>query len=182
MYLRSYLEIDEDKYRHNIRYLQQISGKKLIGVVKANAYGIGDVRASEILIEEGVEMLAVSSIDEAMHLRHNHIGCDILILGYTDREDLQTVRENGLSIVTVSKEYVSKNRDLLKGIKVHLKLNTGMNRIGVRPFEAKEVLETLLECGADVKGIMSHYTSSDDNEEVTEKQYELFKETVLSLN
>ena len=182
MYLRSYLEIDEDKYRHNIRTLQKISGKKLIGVVKANAYGMGDVRASEILIEEGVEMLAVSSIDEALHLRRNRIGCDILILGYTDRDDLKKVRDNDLSIVTVSKDYVERNRDMLQGIRVHLKLNTGMNRIGVRPYEAKEVLEKLIECGAKVEGIMTHYTSSDESEEVTKRQYDMFKETVESLD
>ncbi|MBQ1508656.1 MAG: alanine racemase, partial [Erysipelotrichaceae bacterium] len=84
--------------------------------------------------------------------------------------------------VTVSRDYVRDFGKDLQGIKVHLKLNTGMNRIGIRPEEARETLDLLLSCGAYVKGVMTHYVSSDDDETYTEHQYELFRSCVETLD
>ncbi len=182
-YLRkTYLEINEDAIRFNIHYLEEKSGKKLIGIIKANGYGTNDVYLANLLIGEGVKMLAVSSIDEAIYLRKCGIECEMLILGEVDIDQFDYVRKYGFSIVTVSKDYVLNNIENFKGVKVHLKLNTGMNRIGILPNETHEVFDALNENGAVVTGIMTHYACSDSDDEFTLKQYKKFEEVVKSFD
>ena len=180
-YLRSYVTIDIARVKHNIKYLTEITNKKLIGVIKANGYGTSDVFNARLLIESGVKLIAVSSLDEAIRLRDNGIDTDILILGYVDSEELKSVKENDLSIVTVSKDYVLNNLELLQGIKVHIKINTGMNRIGILPSEVKEIFD-LLNNHSYIEGIMSHYACADNDEIKTRNQFQLFKDCVKSLN
>lgn len=182
MHRKTYLEVNEDNIRYNIRQLKQKSKKNLIAVIKANGYGTSDVRIARLAQKEGVELLAVSSIEEAIHLRKNGVAQDILILGEVDPSDFNIVRANCFHIVTVSKDYVLNNASKLVGVKVHIKLNTGMNRIGILPSEAKEVFDVLKENNAAIVGIMTHYVSSDDNDELTKKQYQIFEDTVKSLN
>lgn len=180
-YFRSYVVIDIDKIAYNINYLKNKTQKDLIGVIKANGYGTSDVFNAKVLIENGVKLIAVSSVDEAMRLRDNGIKVELLVLGYVDESELIICEENNLSIVTVSKDYIEKNIDKLKNIKVHLKINTGMNRIGIFPDELKDVFE-LLKDNSKIEGIMSHYACADDNYDETKRQYELFKECVESLD
>lgn len=179
---KTYLEVNEDNIRYNINYLKEVSHKKLIAVVKANGYGTSDFELARIASKEGVDLLAVSSIYEAVNLRKKGILTDILILGAVDIEHFDIVREYGFHIVTVSKDYVLNNARKFLGIKVHLKLNTGMNRIGILPSEAKEVFDVLRKSNAAVVGIMTHYACSDCDDVFTQKQYKEFNEVVESLN
>ncbi|MBO4359258.1 MAG: alanine racemase [Erysipelotrichaceae bacterium] len=180
MYRNSYVEVELDKLKHNIQYFQNKSGKKMIGVLKANGYGMVDYVEAGVLLEQGVDFFAVSSLDEALKLRKHDIPGQILILGYVPPEAMDIVRENDCSIVTVSMDYLSSCD--LKGVKVHLKLDTGMNRIGVKPAQAREAMDLLKEKGALVEGVMSHLSSSDVDKEYTEKQYEIFRNTVKQLD
>ncbi|MBQ3295036.1 MAG: alanine racemase [Oscillospiraceae bacterium] len=180
MYRKSYVEVDLDALIDNAKYFMKNTDKKLIGVIKANGYGLVDHMEAAVLKESGVDFFAVSSLDEALNLRRHGFTDKILILGYVDPDDLHLVREKDLSVVSVSKDYVEKAD--LKGIKVHLKLNTGMNRIGVRPDEAKEVLEIMKEKGAVVEGVMSHFSSADTDKEYSISQYKMFKDCVRSLD
>lgn len=182
MYRKSYLEINEDNILFNINKIRSTSRKKLIAVVKANGYSTDDVHIAKLAIKNGVDFVAVSSLEEALHLRTNGIDSEILILGYVDGRHLSLVKENNFSIVTVSLDYVKENIKELSNVKVHIKLNTGMNRIGILPNQAKEVLDLLLLNNVLVEGIMTHYACADSDEEFTLKQYNLFKDTVESLN
>ncbi len=180
MYRNSYVQVDLDKLKENARYFQSRSKKKLIGVVKANGYGIIDYIEAKTLKEVGVDFFAVSSLDEALNLRKHGIDDSILILGQVPEDSMDLLRKYDLSIVTLSLPFV-KACDL-KDVKVHLKLNTGMNRIGVRTDEAKQCLDLLLQKGAIVEGVMSHFSSADTDIEYSQNQYEIFKDCVLSLN
>ncbi|MCR4854621.1 MAG: alanine racemase [Erysipelotrichaceae bacterium] len=180
MYRNSYLEIDLNKVKANAEYFIRKNHKKLIGVIKANGYGIIDYMEAQALKEAGVDFFAVSSLDEAMHLRKHGISGHILILGQVPTECMDLIRENDLSIVTVSREFLEACD--LKDVKVHLKLDTGMNRIGVDPEEAKQILDLLKDKGAIIEGIMSHFSSADEDAPYSEEQYQLFRQTVLSLN
>ena len=180
MFRNTYVQIDLDKLRFNIDYFLHKSDKKMIGVVKADGYCSIDYMEAKILEEKGVDFFAVSSLDEALRLKKHDIQGKILILGYVPEDALDIVKENDISIVTVSPEYV-KETDL-KDVKVHLKLNTGMNRLGIRPKEAKEILDILLQKGAIVEGVMSHFSSADEDEDYSIGQYERFRDCVLSLN
>ncbi|MBQ6333489.1 MAG: alanine racemase [Erysipelotrichaceae bacterium] len=180
MYRNSYLEIDLDKLKANAEYFSARNHKKLIGVIKANGYGMIDYMEAQTLKEAGVDFFAVSSLDEALHLRKKGLQDHLLILGQVPEEAMDLIKENDLSIVTVSKDFV--NDCDLKGVKVHLKLDTGMNRIGVDPEDAAEVLNTLKDKGAIIEGVMSHFSSADDDEEYSKAQYLIFKKTVESLD
>ena len=179
MYRNSYVSVDLDRIKYNAEYFAKKTGKKVIGVIKANGYGVLDYMEASALKEAGIGFFAVSSLDEALHLRR-YVKDKILILGYVPSDAMDVVKENDLSIVTVSREYVEMTD--LKDVKVHLKLNTGMNRIGVRTDEAAQILKLLKEKGACIEGVMSHFSSADEDEEYSKKQYQLFRNCVKSLD
>ena len=180
MFRNTYLQIDLDKLKYNIDYFLHKSSKKMIGVVKADGYGSVDYAEAAVLEEKGVDFFAVSSLDEALRLRKHGINGQILILGYVPEDALDLIRRNDISIVTYSPEFV-KDADL-RDVKVHLKLNTGMNRLGIRTEEAKETLAILQKKGGIVEGVMSHFSSADNDEGYSIGQYEHFKNCVLSLD
>lgn len=177
---KTFLEIDIDKLLYN--YDQFINGtnKKMIVVVKANAYGLVDYEIARILIEERqVDFFAVSSLDEALRLRKHGINTKLLVMGYV--HDLKKAKENDIAIIIPDYDYIDKYKNELKGIRVHLKINTGLNRLGIFPSEAKEALKDLIDAEAIVEGVMTHFACTD-NEEYTNKQYNIFKETVKQLD
>lgn len=182
MHRPTYLTVNTDAVLNNVSKLALKSGKEMIAVIKANAYGVGDIEAAHILKKAGIKFFAVSSLDEALHLRKHGINEELLILGYVDEKDLPIIKDNDLTILTVNKNSFEHTADLT-GIKIHLKIDTGMRRIGLKPEEAKEVLSSLLLRHAEVNGIMTHYAKSDELDEFfTKIQYERFKNCVLSLN
>lgn len=179
MQRKTFLEIDLDKLDYNTELFISHTKKKLIAVVKANAYGGVDYKIAKHLESKGVDFFAVSSIEEALHLRRHGIKSNILIMGYV--HDLDIVRENDLSIIIPEAEYVKEKYNDLHDVKVHIKVNTGLNRLGVFPEETKDVLNSLLDAKAKVEGLMTHMACGDD-ENYTKHQYELFKEVYNSLN
>jgi len=180
MYRNTFLNVDLTRLKNNAKYFMGLKNKGLIAVVKANGYGIIDYMEAKALNEIGVEFFAVSSLDEALVLRKHKIKGNIICLGYIPESALDIVKNNDITMVSISKEYV-ENADI-KGIKMHLKLNTGMNRLGIKCPEAKQVLDLMLEKGALVEGVMSHFSSADEDLVYSQSQYQLFKDTVLSLN
>lgn len=179
MQRKTFLEIDLDKLDYNTNLFISHTKKKLIAVVKANAYGGVDYKIAKHLESKGVDFFAVSSIEEALKLRKNDIKSNILIMGYV--HDLNIVRENDLSIIIPEADFVDENIDNLHDVKVHIKVNTGLNRLGIFPKEAKDVLNKLLKANAKVEGLMTHMACGD-NEAYTKEQYELFKKVHDSLN
>lgn len=180
MYRNSYVKIELDKLKNNAKFFMNNTHKKLIAVVKADGYGVIDYMEAKALNEVGVDFFAVSSLDEAMSLRSHDVKGEILVLGYVPIEALDIVRDNNISVASISKEYVDKAD--LNNVKVHLKLNTGMNRLGVKPKDAKDMLNTLIDKGAIVEGVMSHFSSADEDIDYSKKQYQLFKDTVKNLD
>ena len=139
----AWVEVDIDALQHNIREIQGLIGNNvdIIGVIKGDAYGHGAVEYAVQLVNFGVKRLAVATVDEGVELRENGITVPVLVLGYTGISQLAAVVEHDLSISLHLKEMAEKISDLArkknKTTKVHIKINTGMNRIGVLPVEAK---------------------------------------------
>ena len=127
MFRKTYVEVDLDAIKSNATFFMNNSKKKIIGVVKANGYGAVDYMEAKVLEETGVDFFAVSSLDEALRLRNHGIESKILILGYSPTDCMDLIRQKNISVVTLSKEYVEKAD--FKDVNVHIKLNTGMNRI-----------------------------------------------------
>ncbi len=182
MHRPTYLKIDLNALTENYKYYQNKTNKEVIPVLKANAYGLGDVFVARKMQNIGVKIIALSSIDEAIHLRNNKIDTEILVLGYVSENDFELVRKYNLSIVTTDYDFVLKNN--FKNIKVHLKIDSGMSRLGLLNYdEVNSSLIKITNDGGKVLGIMSHYANADDyNHDLNKKQYNLFKDIVLKLN
>ena len=180
MFRKTYVEVNLDNIQSNVKFFRNRSEKKIIGVIKANGYGTIDYMEAKALKEVGVAFFAVSSLDEALRLRAHGIDDKIVVLGYVPLESMDIIREKNISIVTLSREFVQKAD--LKDVNVQMKINTGMNRIGINPDDAKQVLELLKGKGANIEGIMSHLSSADNDPEYSLKQYELFRNCVTSLH
>ena len=133
---RTWAEIDLDALENNYIKLRERVGKdvKFLGVVKADAYGHGAIKVSKKLEELGADYLAVSSIDEAMELRINDIKMPILILGHTPKEQVERLIEYDITqAITCKAKAVEYSREAIKcgkKLKVHIKVDTGMSRLG----------------------------------------------------
>ena len=184
-------EIDLDALRHNFAYIRQAVGGPVCAVVKADAYGHGDVATAKTIQQAGVAGFAVSSLGEGHHLRHHGITIPILILGYADPAHAATLAEDDIATACFSTEYAQalSAAAVQAGVrvKVHIKIDTGMGRIGfavrsgfeetIREVEALYALPGLAICG-----IFQHFAVADsdapDDLAYTEEQYDLFTRVV----
>jgi len=193
---RTFIEVNLPKIKYNLDVVRSVLPQNcdIIAVVKANAYGHGDTEVSQYLEKEcGIKRFAVAGLYEACKLRKRGNTGEILVLSYVDIDDLEEVLENDISIALVSPEHaiaVSEAAGKLgKTAKVHLKLNTGMNRVG---FECKTFKQMMTIAGAyklpnlEFKGIFSHFSSSDDlssgGEPYTKLQLERFDKVLSYLS
>ena len=168
---RTWADISLDNLNHNYQQLRAKipSGCRLLGVVKADAYGHGAVPISRHLCELGAEFLAVSNLEEAMQLRRGGIRRPILILGYTPPAYARDLVAMGLRQEVHSLEYARALHEELKGserrLKVHIKLDTGMGRIGFRSADPQACVEELLPLFAlpqlKIEGLYTHFAVAD---------------------
>ena len=163
---------------NNMRQLRKLLKPTtlLTGVVKGNAYGHGALLTSRILAEAGIDRLAVASLNEALELRAGGIELPILVLGYTPGSlAMDAVGQDvTLAVVNVetAQEIAAAARGLGKRGKVHLKINTGMNRLGVAPNEARLLLQAMAQMdGVEVEGIFTHFATSDTDRDFAEVQF-----------
>ncbi len=193
-YSRAWCEIDYDAIAHNVDEVRKLVGNtKIIGIVKANAYGLGAVECSRALQKAGIRFFGVSSVDEAVELRENGIEDDILILGYTPPEHFGKLVRYGLIQSLVSNAYAHKLEEYAAAgnatIRAHVKLDTGMNRTGIIYQPDHKHFDELKDVyhldHIRVEGIFSHFPVSDDlNEDAvafTKRQIELFDEAIERL-
>ncbi len=188
--MRTWCDISLDNLKHNV---QQIKNKlndnvKLCGIVKANAYGHGVEEIATNLVEQGVDYLAVAFIDEAVELRLCGFDQPILILGNTPEDTAEQVVEYNITASVyntetakmLSAEAVKQG----KTVKIHIKIDTGMSRIGFVPDERtiEEIIELSKLPNLETEGIFTHFACSDsDDESMTLKQFEKFMEVVSKL-
>ncbi len=185
MYRNTYMEVNLDAIKENVEIIQGICKKRIIAVLKADAYGCGDSHVARAVLSAGASMLAVSSLDEALMLRNEGYEGKILILGATNQEDIEILIKERISVAAYSRAWLEAIKDKdLKGLMVHIKVDTGMNRIGYKDIdEIKEVLETLIAKGCIVEGIFTHYALADDASQVdTNRQFEALKNIVEELD
>lgn len=184
---RTWAEIDLDAVRHNFNLIKKASNnKKICCVIKADAYGHGAVQLAKIYLELGASLFAVADIDEAIELRNNNIDKDILILGYTPPECAKLLSEYKLSQCVYSYSYGKSLHDFAEKekvkLKIHLKIDTGMGRIGFICLDEKSnglknAVRILQMPNFKVEGIFTHMAIADGGEngkEFTTAQYTKF--------
>lgn len=193
---RFWAEIDMNAAESNFKLIRSklSEGTKLCCVVKANAYGHGAVYLSKLYEKLGADFFAVSNIEEAMQLRNNGISTPILILGYTPTSCASILAENNISQSVFSYSYAKELSRSAKAdgisVKIHIKLDSGMGRIG---FDCIHESEKMLDSVVDVcnmeglipEGIFTHFAVADegvDGKEFTSLQYNRFMNAIDELN
>lgn len=179
---RTWCEIDLNALKYNLDTIKSITDKKVIAVVKANAYGHGDVEISTELQNLGIDYFAVSNIDEAIKLRENGITGNILILGYTPIEEAELLSKYDIIQAILGYDYAVNLDKSLKEknctARVHLAIDTGMNRIGFIQNNSHDTLEDIKLVyklkNLKIEGIFTHLCVADsfrqDNVDFTEYQ------------
>ena len=168
-YNRIYARINMDNLRFNIKKMKSMikSDMKVLAVVKADAYGHGAVGVA-LRIRDLADYYGVATIDEAVELRQAGITEPILIIGYTDSEDFPKLMEYNITQAVYDVAECKKLSDVAVGagvkVKVHLKVDTGMGRIGFSAdaFGVEEALKLKDMPGLDIEGIFSHYAKADE--------------------
>jgi alanine racemase len=183
IYRPTWVEINTQAFKENLSNVKKLLKKntKIIAVVKANAYGHGAAPLSKIAERSGVYALGVSSIEEGLTLRHAGVKSRILILGsVSPLENLAVAAKHGLTPTIssiVALETLRKiSLKLKKKIPFHLKIETGMCRIGISPQGAKVLLERVAAYGKQVSmdGMYTHFAESPSNALFTMRQLEEF--------
>ena len=187
MYRNTYLEIDLDKLEKNVENIvNTFDGYKYyIGVVKGNAYGYGEY-ISKYIIQKGINYLAVANLEEALNVRKYVKDTPILCLEPIPIEYIKIAIDNNITICISSYDYFVKLKDikLNKNLKFHLKLNTGMNRLGMNN---KELVNKLYNEVNDMdnlylEGIFTHLATSGVNDILYKRQIDKFKELVSDID
>lgn len=190
---RAWAEISLARLRRNIEIIRALNGPttELMAVVKADAYGHGDEQICRCLAEEcGVKFFAVSNLDEAIAVRNFCPDAEILILGYTPPEYAHEIAQYNIIQGIVSTEYakalISKS---CGSIRCHIKIDTGMGRIGLKhdkPVKcADEIAELCAMNGLEVEGIYTHFAVADskdpENIKYTNRQEQFILDTYAEL-
>ena len=182
---RSWAEIDLSALKHNFEYASKRIGRKVICVLKADAYGHGAVECGLYLQKCGAYMFAVAALTEAVAMRKSGITIPIMILGYTSPEYAEILSDFDIEQAIVDEEHaIAMNKaaaKLNKKVKVHIALDTGMSRIGIYAQKnhtaAADAAERIYRMSnLDVVGMFTHFAAADepDQAEYTMFQYRNF--------
>ncbi len=175
---RTYAYIDVSALRHNVMLLKEKAGNRhFMAIIKANAYGHGDIEMLDNLYDMGIRYFGVSTLYEALRLREAKKDIYILMIAPSNRLDFMTAYKYDIAVAIQSKEDLEEYLSLDEKPKAHLKIDTGMHRIGFIEKEAISITSLVKEAG--IEGIFTHiaradevYTSSAD------KQINTFKKIV----
>ena len=191
---RTWAEINLDNLAFNYKKIREYIGEnvKFLGVVKADAYGHGSVQVASKLQSLGADYLAVSSIDEAMELRVNDVTMPILILGHTPKEQVDRLISYDITqAVTCEAKAIEYNEEALrlgKTLKIHIKVDTGMSRLGYIcegdyfQHGVDGIVDACMLPGLEPEGIFTHFAVSDEAGEeyveYTKHQFKLFTDII----
>ena len=185
----TWMEVDLEAIAHNVRQMKQIIGPEvaILAVLKADAYGHGAITVARTAINNGVSYCGVASINEAVRLRDGGINTPILVLGYTPPwlarkailEDITLTLYDADIARALSRAAI----DLQRTATVHIKVDTGMGRLGLLPEQVVPFIEEIRGLpGLDLAGIFSHFSVADDPSlEYTRQQLSRFQEVLDSL-
>lgn len=194
---RTWAEISLENIRHNYECIRASlpASCRFLGVVKADAYGHGALNVARLLEQEGADYLAVSCLDEAMELRDGGVTMPILILGHTPHEYTRLLAENRITqtVTCLAKalEYSAAAEKLGMELKIHIKLDTGMSRLGYLcsgSYFDEGVDNIIRSCRLPwlvSEGIYTHFAVSDEPDEAsrgyTHSQFELFMKVIAAV-
>lgn len=173
--------------KENISYIYKKANKPIMAVVKANAYGHGLVAIAKAIESiDCIEMFGVATLEEALELRKFGIKKAILVLGVTKVEDLDLVADQNIHITAYSLKFINQllSTSINKKVTVHIKIDTGMNRIGIKEYEVVDAVLTKLQKHKNVivEGVFTHYGAADEENDTYQQQFDSFKNMIKDFN
>lgn len=164
---RAYLEIDLNNLKHNVMVLKKAMTEncELMAVVKADAYGHGAYEIATCLNRIGVKAFAVATIDEGIELRKYGVRGEILVLGYTAPERAEELHKYDLTQTLIDEKYALILNKQGHKIKAHIKIDTGMHRLGFDKEDVKSIMAVFSMKYIKVSGIYTHLCAADSLEE-----------------
>jgi alanine racemase len=177
----TWIEIDRQALINNVQQIRRRIGPDclLMAVVKANAYGHGAAPVAQTLLAAGADRFAVATLAEALELRQNGIAAPIQVLGYTPAWQMADAVRQGIVVTVFDLETVQALDAAAAAVgaraPVHLKINTGMNRLGLLPQQTGEFLALLRDFShIKVEGIFTHFATSDTDLDFARVQLDRF--------
>lgn len=179
----TYAEVNLQAIYHNVQAMKRQLKKetKMIAVVKANGYGHGAVQVAKTALQAGADYLAVALLEEALELREAGIDAPILVFGYVHPKDAQVAASNRFTLTVYHKEWLEevKKHLLTEPLHIHMKIDTGMGRVGLRLEEEIQTFFDVLEGIENVflTGVYTHFATADDMKmNMFEQQKETFEQ------
>ena len=177
--------VDLDAIRGNIRALKP-SDAELMAVVKANAYGHGDVPVARAALEAGATWLGVALVEEGLRLREAGIDAPVLVLAELPGGSEKEALASGLTPTIASERAVHAVAEAAgavgRGVEVHVKVDTGMGRVGVRPDGAGDLCRLVLDAGLTLDGVWTHLARAEElTDETTRVQLDRFEAVLRTL-
>jgi alanine racemase len=180
------LNIDLSAIKHNVLEIKKklSNNTEIMPVIKANGYGSGAYKIIDTLLESGIKRVAVAIADEGVALREQGVNVPIVIINQTYETEVKKIVEYDLICAVADINFVNKLNEEAKKYnkiaKVHVEIDSGMGRIGVKPINALEFIKDLLGFqNIEIEGIFTHFSSADSDEKYTLNQISQF-EDVLS--
>ena len=176
---RAWIELDGSALRQNLSFFtERAHGKKVIPVLKANAYGYGETEIMSLLQDTETEMIACACIEEAVSLRENGWNRDILILGYTCPQDFDLLEQYDVTQTLPDHAYACRLNESGCECKVHIAVDTGMHRIGFSWEDPERILDVFAFEHLKVTGMFTHLCTSDktENSDFTDMQIRRMEE------
>ena len=186
----TFAEINLDSFRHNLHSIKSLIGPDVgtMAIIKADAYGHGAIQCAHAAIKEQVDYIGVGIIQEGIELRENGITSPILILGgiYPNeiedliKYNLSTSLSNSVIASAISKKAEQAN----KSVGVHIKIDTGMGRLGVQPDALTKLMDNVITCkNLKIDGLFTHLSSADEEDpETTHRQISIFSNVLKKIH
>ena len=173
------MEVDLDAFKHNVNQIQNYVGKnvKIMPVIKANAYGTWNNKLNNII--DMFDIVAVATVDEAVEIRNNGYSKEIFILNQPYKDEIQKIVNYNITIGISSDSFLEEIGKLQDKIKVHIEIETGMERTGINPDRIIEFIKKVKNYNnIEIEGIYTHLSSADFDDEYTKKQLKIFDDSV----
>ena len=180
---RGYIYVNKNNIQHNIDYLNNLTGSELCIVVKANAYGHGIDWTVNTAIESGVVWFAVAAIDEAILVRSISDNIRILLLSEPSMSELEKLATYNIDTTVYNESFIEALGESQHSFKVHLKIDTGMHRVGCSPDEFELLYKKISSFkNLALEGICTHFPVADTDEIQTNHSIKMFKDTISNID
>lgn len=183
----TWLEIDLTAIKDNVAQIIKITSSEVMAVIKANGYGHGACPAAQAAVQGGASWCGVARIEEALALRRGGISCKLLVLGYTPPAKIPDAIDQQICVSIFDKEltrqYLEYARINGSKLQAHVKVETGMGRLGMCPEDVPDFLADLQGSNIEVSGIFTHFPRADEPQsDATPNQIRMFNALLADLD